>query len=67
MAMRSATPPTWSLAERLIAAGADGAIVPSFQRRSGTNIVLWRWHEAGAEGEGAAIDVIDPEGDLRRR
>lgn len=67
MAMNGETPPTWTLVDRLIAGGADGAIVPSFQRRSGTNIVLWRWHEAGTAGDGAAIDVIDPEGDLRRR
>jgi len=56
-------PPSWLLADRLIAAGADGALVPSAQRRGGTNLVLWRWSADG--GEGARVKVIDPFGDLR--
>jgi RES domain-containing protein len=54
------TPPSWELADALIAAGAEGALVPSVQHRGGTNLVLWRWGgEAGAE-----VRVIDPERDL---
>ena len=40
------TPPTWTLAKRLIAAGAAGAVVPSFATGATEgmqNLVLWRW------------------------
>ncbi len=57
-------PPTWTLADRLIADGAHGALVPSFQRTGAANLVLWRWHRKGTGGEGAAVTVIDPTGDL---
>jgi RES domain-containing protein len=57
-------PPTWILADRLIADGAHGALVPSFQREGATNLVLWRWHRAGTAGEGAAVTLVDPGGDL---
>lgn len=53
-------PPSWALAQTLIAAGADGAIVPSAQNRGGTNLVLWRWHDAAQGGEGAALALLDP-------
>lgn len=53
-------PPSWDLADRLIAAGAQGALVPSAQHRGGVNLVLWRWAEKG----GAEIAPIDPDGDL---
>ena len=56
-------PPTWSLADRLIADGILGALVPSLQV-SGTNLVLWRWHRAGTSGDGAAVTLVDPGGDL---
>lgn len=56
------TPPSWALAAELIAAGAEGALVPSTQNAEGANLVLWRWHEAGAEeGDGAALVLLDPE------
>ncbi|MDQ8756983.1 RES domain-containing protein [Sphingosinicella sp. LHD-64] len=54
-------PPSWDLAERLIAAGAQGALVPSAQHQGGVNFVLWRWTEKGD----AEIRLIDPDGDLR--
>ena len=54
-------PPSWTLAQELIAAGADGALVPSAQRRGGTNLVLWRWHDADGDGDGAALTLLDPE------
>lgn len=61
-AVEHGVPPSWILADRLIAAGADGALVPSAQRRGGTNLVLWRW---SADGDaGARVKVIDPLGDL---
>ena len=53
-------PPTWDLAERLIAAGANGALVPSM-RGTDSNLVLWRWNQAG----GGTVRVLDPLGDLR--
>jgi RES domain-containing protein len=56
-------PPTWTLADRLIADGIVGALVPSLQV-TGTNLVLWRWHRAGTGGEGAAVTLVDPGGDL---
>lgn len=52
-------PPTWDVAARLIAAGAQGARVPSAQG-AGVNVVLWRWNEPN----GAAVSVVDPFGDL---
>lgn len=62
------TPPSWDLADVLIAAGAEGALVPSVQNRGGTNLVLWRWHDAASgRGDGAALWLLDPEGDLRSR
>lgn len=54
-------PPSWDLALALIEAGAEGALVPSVQNRGGTCLVLWRWHDGGAPGEGAALTLLDPE------
>jgi RES domain-containing protein len=65
VALQGGIPPTWTLADRLLAEGAHGALVPSFQRAGGTNLVLWRWHAARTDGEGAAITLIDPTGELR--
>lgn len=54
-------PPTWTLAETLRDAGADGALVPSVQQAGGSNLVLWRWHDARTAGPGAALTLLDPE------
>ena len=54
------TPPGWSLAEAAIEAGAEGALAPSVQNAGGVTLVLWRWHDAGQPGEGAALELIDP-------
>lgn len=62
--VREGEPATWPLADRLIEAGAHGAVVPSAQNPGGTNLVLWRWSEDGRES--ARVRVVDPEGDLRR-
>jgi RES domain-containing protein len=46
MADRGLDPPTWLLADRLIAQGVAGIIVPSFAHRAGAqdrNLVLWSW------------------------
>ena len=59
-------PPSWALAQELIAIGAEGARVPSAQNPGGTALVLWRWHRAdemgeGESGEGAALELLDPD------
>ena len=59
-----AVPPSWTLAQSLIDAGAQGALVPSIQNRGGANLVLWRWHDAQATGDGAALALLDPEAAL---
>lgn len=64
-AVNGGTPPTWPLADRMIDAGAHGALVPSAQNPGGANLVLWRWSDR--KGEGARVRLADPEGDLRRR
>ena len=58
-------PPSWTLAQDLIAAGAEGALVPSVQNPGSRNLVLWRWHDKGRGGEGAALTVFDPDDALR--
>ncbi len=60
-------PPSWPLAEQLIAAGAEGALVPSVQNPGGHNLVLWRWHDASSSGDGAALTLLDPEAALTGR
>ncbi len=59
------TPPSWALADALIAAGAEGALVPSVQNPGGRNLVLWQWHEKAQPGAGAALTVLDPDAALR--
>ena len=60
-------PPSWAIARELIANGVAGALVPSVRNRGGTNLVLWRWHDAGAAGEGARLALLDPEAALTGR
>lgn len=60
-------PASWTLAQQLIAIGAEGALVPSVQNRAGLNLVLWRWRDVERAGEGAALTLLDPVGDLRPR
>lgn len=59
-ALEGRTPPSWTLAEQLVAQGAEGALAPSAQNAGGVNLVLWRWGKSG----GARVRVFDPEGDL---
>ena len=35
-------PPTWDIADGLIAAGASGVVLPLEQANGSTNLVLWR-------------------------
>jgi RES domain-containing protein len=56
-------PKGWDVAARLAASGADGALYRSALTAE-TNLVLWRWHRAGTGGEGAAVTLVDPGGDL---
>lgn len=59
-------PASWLIADELILAGAEGALVPSVQNPGGRNLVLWGWHERDLGGEGAALVVLDPDDVLRR-
>ncbi|WP_457355744.1 RES family NAD+ phosphorylase [Sphingomonas sp. UYP23] len=54
-------PPSWGIAQALIAHGAQGAVVPSAQNRGGTNLVLWRWNGAGQMDDGAMLTLLDPD------
>lgn len=68
MAIKPArSPPSWDLALALIEAGAEGALVPSVQNRGGTCLVLWRWHDGTAPGDGAALTLLDPDQALGAR
>ena len=62
---RGIEPSTWAIVDRLYDGGAIGVMVPSYRRAGGQNLVLWRWHDARARGEGAAVLPIDPHGELR--
>lgn len=57
-------PPSWALVQPIIAAGAQGALVPSVQNRGGTNLVLWRWQGADSDGKEARLTLLDPEAAL---
>ena len=59
------TVPTWELADRLIAAGCAGVIVPSFASRATAddrNLVLWSWSREAPH----RLEVIDDEQRLPR-
>ena len=65
MADRGETPPTWKLADRLIATGAAGVIVPSFAHRAGLddcNLVFWQWERVAASKRelSSALSVLNP-------
>jgi RES domain-containing protein len=55
-----AVPETHVLRERLLGAGMDGVIYPSFMSPGGTCVALWRWNAEGAP----SLEIIDPEGRL---
>ena len=65
LSTRSQVPPSWTLADRLIASGCSGIIVPSFASGAATadvNVVFWRW---GPEPP-HQVRVIDDQGRLPR-
>ena len=46
LATRGIRPPSWSLTERLVAAGTAGAVVPGFAKgavSADINVVFWDW------------------------
>ena len=60
---RKAIPPSWALADRLIAAGQAGILVRSFATRASAadvNAVFWRWTDHPPH----RVSVIDDEGRL---
>ncbi|OCP04279.1 MULTISPECIES: RES domain-containing protein [unclassified Ensifer] len=57
---RGLVPDTHRLQGELGTRGFDGLIYPSFMSPGGTCVALWRWNA----GEGAELQVIDPEGRL---
>ena len=52
-----AVPATHKLRERLLAAGFDGVIYPSFMSPGGTCVALWRWNGE----ELPKLEVVDPD------
>ena len=65
LSTRGLTPPSWTMAERLVAAGIAGALVPSFARGAGradVNAVFWDWAADGPH----RVRVIDDEGRMPR-
>jgi len=48
------TPPSWALADRLIAAGQAGIVAPSFAPGASAadlNAIFWRWPRPAASGQ----------------
>ena len=59
------TPPSWTIATRLIAAGSAGLLVPSFAHGASAgmlNLVLWRWGSRRPH----KVTIYDPAGRLNR-
>lgn len=54
--MEAGEPPSWRIADALIAKGCDGALIPSTRDEGGTNLVLWRWSAEG--GGGARVTLV---------
>ena len=55
-------PETHLLRERLIEAGKDGVVYPSFMSPGGTCVALWCWNQSGAP----QLKIVDPEHRLPR-
>jgi RES domain-containing protein len=65
LAETGAEVPSWNLAERQIAQGFAGIVVPSFApgtAKTATNLVLWRWSDALPH----KVTIFDPDGRLPR-
>lgn len=55
-------PPTWYMADEVVAAGLDGIVFPSQARPGGTNLLIY----ASSTRPAAALRVYDPAGVLGR-
>lgn len=55
-------PPTWYMADDVVAAGLDGILFPSQARPGGTNLVIYHSSSRPA----AQLRVYDPDGALQR-
>jgi RES domain-containing protein len=65
LASRGIKPPSWTITERLVAAGMAGVIVPSFAKgavAADINVVFWDW----APGPPHQVRVIDDDQRLPR-
>lgn len=58
---RSSEPPTWYMADDVVAAGLDGILFPSQARPGGTNLVIYRSSARLA----SQLRVYDPDGALQ--
>lgn len=58
----SVEPPTWYMADDVVAAGLDGIMFPSQARPGGINLVVYRSSLRSA----AELEVYDPDGHLAR-
>ncbi len=59
---KSNEPPTWHMADDVVAAGLDGIVFPSQARPGGTNLVVYR----SSERPKAQLRVYDPDGLLKK-
>jgi RES domain-containing protein len=59
---RHIEPPTWYMADDVVAAGLDGIIFPSQTRAGGTNVVIYGTSSRSAN----QLSVFDPNGVLSR-
>ena len=59
---RTVEPPTWYMADDVMAAGLDGLLFPSQARPGGTNLVVYR----SSERAEAQLRVYDPDGVLKK-
>lgn len=59
---RQIEPPTWYMADDVVAAGLDGVLFPSQTRPGGINLVIYR----SSGRPSSQLRVYDPEGTLRQ-
>jgi len=59
---RSIEPPTWYMADDVVAAGLDGILFPSQARSGGTNLVIYR----SSTRPPPQLRVYDPDGALQK-
>ena len=60
---RSVEPPTWYMADDVVAAGLDGILFPSQARAGGINLVVY----GSSLRPAAELDVYDPDGRLEQK